>query len=51
MTEFLEERKDLLYELFTEAIEDGALVNAIREGESSEPIIREAIFHLLESEA
>jgi hypothetical protein len=51
MTELLEERKDLFYDLFAEAIEDAALVNAIREGETSEQVSREAVFRILEGEA
>lgn len=51
MTELLEERKDLFYELFAEAIEDSALVNAIQDGETSEPTSRDAVFRILEGEA
>ncbi len=50
MTELLEERKDLFYDLFAEVIEDTALANAIREAESSESVSREAIFQALEGE-
>lgn len=51
MTELLEERKDLFYELFTEVVEDAALINAIRDGESSEPVSREAVFRILDGQA
>lgn len=48
MIELLEERKDLFYELFAEIIEDTILVNAIKEGASSDTISREEIFKILE---
>jgi len=46
--ELLQERKDLLYELVAEIIEDFALVEAIREGEETEPVRREEVFRVLE---
>ena len=36
--EVLEERRDLIYDVLTEAMEDFALAKAIQEGESSESI-------------
>ena len=48
MIELLEERKDLFYELFAEIIEDTILVNAIKEGASSDTVSREEIFKILE---
>ena len=48
MIELLEERKDLFYDLFAEVIEDTILVNAIREGASSESVSRAEIFKILE---
>ncbi len=50
LVELLEERKDLLYDLFAEIIEDFALVNAIKEGESEEPASREEVFKILAGE-
>jgi spore coat polysaccharide biosynthesis protein SpsF (cytidylyltransferase family) len=47
--ELLQERRDLLYDLFSEVIEDLALVNAIREGESTETVSRSEVFQVLES--
>jgi hypothetical protein len=47
--ELLQERRDLLYDLFSEVIEDLALVNAIREGESTETVSRSEAFQVLES--
>ena len=49
--EVLMERKDILYELFAEVIEDIALPHAIREGESTESVSRQDIFNLLEGKA
>jgi len=46
--ELLQERKDLLYELVAEIIEDLALLEAIREGEETEPVLREEVFRVLE---
>ncbi|MBI5651753.1 MAG: hypothetical protein HZC40_15120 [Chloroflexi bacterium] len=51
MVELLVERKDIFYELFAEVIEDAALVNAIREGETSETVSRAETFEILESAA
>ena len=49
--ELLQEQKGLLYDLFVEVLEDLALVNAIKEGESSETINRAEVFQILESAA
>lgn len=45
--EVLEERKDLIYDVLTEAMEDFALVKAIQEGESSESITKEQVIKTL----
>lgn len=50
LVETLEERKDLLYNLLVEVIEDIALVRAIQEGESTEPVSRQEIFRLLQTQ-
>ena len=47
--ELLQEQKGLLYDLFVEVLEDLALVNAIKEGESSETVNRAEVFQILES--
>ncbi len=44
--ELLQERRDLLYDVFTEVLEDIALANAIREGEKTEIVSREQVFEL-----
>jgi type I restriction-modification system DNA methylase subunit len=49
IVEILEERKDLVRDLFEEALEDIALAHAIEEGEHSGPASREEIFNALES--
>ena len=47
MIEVIQEQKDLFSGLFTNAIEDIALVNAIKEGEETEPVSREEVFQIL----
>ena len=42
--ELLEERKDLVYELVAEIVEDLALVRAIKEGEHTGTVRREEVF-------
>ena len=49
--ELFQERRDLLYELFVEVVEDLALVNAIEEGESGETVSKAEIFESLGSPA
>lgn len=46
--EALEERKDIFYDLVTEAIEDVALIRAIQEGEKTEPVSKKEILNILE---
>ncbi len=48
IVEILEERKDLVRDLFEEALEDVALSRAIKEGEGSPMVSREEIFGVLE---
>jgi len=45
--ETLEERRDLIYDVVAEAVEDFALAKAIQEGESSESVTREEVFQTL----
>lgn len=49
--ELFQERKDLLYDLFAEVVEDFALANAIRKGEATETIGRAEDFQILEGAA
>ena len=48
MLEVLKEGRDLIYDVFAEVIEDLALANAIKEGESTESVTREEVFKTLE---
>ena len=48
LVELLQERKDLLYELVAEIIEDFALLRAIKEGEDTATVRREGVFRILE---
>jgi vacuolar-type H+-ATPase subunit D/Vma8 len=48
MLELLKEKRDLIYDVFAEVIEDLALTNAIKEGESTESVKREEVFQTLE---
>ena len=48
MVELLQERRELFYELFTEVLEDFALVHANQEGETSESVRRDEVFQILE---
>ncbi len=47
MLELLTERRDDFYELFSEALEDILMVNAIREGEDSETVSKEEVLRAL----
>ena len=51
LTEVIEEKKELFYDLIAEVLEDIALVRAIREGEDSGTVDREEIFDILEGRA
>ncbi|MFH2047281.1 MAG: hypothetical protein ABIK92_19305 [Pseudomonadota bacterium] len=46
--EMLEERKNDFHDIIIEAMEDVALIRAIREGEDTEPVSRKEIFNILE---
>ena len=47
IVELLQERKEIVYDLLAEIIEDIALEKAIEEGENTEPVSRETIFNIL----
>jgi hypothetical protein len=47
MTETLRENRDAVRDLLAEVLEDLALVNAIRAGERSRPVKREAVMRAL----
>jgi len=48
LLEVLQERGDLFYDLVVEAIEEIALVRAIREGEGTEVVGKEEVYRVLE---
>jgi type I restriction-modification system DNA methylase subunit len=47
LSETLHEHRDLFREVFEEVLEDFALVEAIREGEDTEPVDRNQIMEIL----
>ena len=49
--ELLQERRDLLYDVFSEVLEDIVLVNAIKEGENAEIVDKDQVFQILESKS
>jgi ribosomal protein S18 acetylase RimI-like enzyme len=49
LLEILEERRDLAEALFQETLEDWGLLQAIREGETTQTVTREAVFDVLET--
>ena len=51
LLEVIEERKDTLYELLAEIIEDVAMTRAIAEGEGTKPVSKRSILNILESRA
>lgn len=48
--ELLQEQKEVFSNLFSEIIEDIALEKAIKEGENTETVSREAIFKILDNQ-
>ena len=51
IVEILEEQKEVFTDLIVEAMEDIALAQAIKEGESTEIVSREAIFKILSQQS
>jgi len=49
MVEILKERRDLIYDVFAEVIEDLALINAIKEGGPTGSVTKKEVFQILES--
>ena len=49
--EALEEKKNIFHDLLVEAMEDVALVHAIKEGEETESIGKQEVFNILEGNA
>jgi hypothetical protein len=48
LVEVLHEERDALREVLAEVLEDSALADAIREGQGSESVDRDAVFRILE---
>jgi len=46
--EVIEQKKDLFHEIVAEAIEDIAIINAIKEGEATESVSRDKVFNIIE---
>jgi len=51
LAEVLDQRRDWLLSVVTEALEDIAFVQAIKAGEDTEEVPRDEIFHLLGGKA
>jgi len=51
LTELLQEQRDLFYDVFVEVLEDIAMANAIKEGETTAIVSRKQVFKILESES
>ena len=51
LAETLDEKRELLYEVFTEVLEDLAFAEAIRDGQETEEVSRDEIFDVLEGRA
>ena len=49
--ELLQERRDLLYDVFAKVLEDIGLANAIKEEENTEIVDRDQVFQILESKS
>jgi hypothetical protein len=47
VSEVLEEKKEMLYSIFFEALEDAAMINAIKEGEASGVADRNEVYSIL----
>ena len=48
LSETLNEQRELLYEVFTDVLEDLGLAEAIREGQQTERVDRNHVFDILE---
>ena len=48
--EAIEEKKDVVHDLFMEAIEDIAMLRAIEEGETTDSVSRDKVFNILNSQ-
>ncbi|WP_347275759.1 hypothetical protein [Candidatus Kuenenia sp.] len=51
LLEVIEQKRDLLHDIVSEAIEDIAFTNAIKEGEATESTSREEVFNIIEGKS
>ena len=51
LIEVIEQKKGLFHDIVAEVIEDIAITNAIKEGESTESISREEVFSIIEGKS
>ncbi len=51
LLELIETRRDVFQDILLEAVEDAGLLEAIKEGERSEPVNRDEIMAILEGRA
>ncbi len=51
LVEVLEDRKEVIYDILSEVVEDIALVHAIRQGEGTEVVSKKEVFGILEGRA
>lgn len=51
LIEVIDQKKDMFHDIVAEAIEDIALTNAIKEGESTESTSREEVFNITEGKS
>ena len=49
--EAIEEKREVVHDLLVEAMEDLAMIHAIREGEDTESVPRKEIFQILDGKA
>jgi hypothetical protein len=51
LVEILEDRRETIYEILSDVIEDMALAHAIEEGEATETVSKDVVFDILEDRA
>ncbi|MBC8555053.1 MAG: hypothetical protein H8D23_36020 [Candidatus Brocadiales bacterium] len=51
LIEVIDQKRDMFHDIVAEAIEDIALTNAIKEGESTESTSRKEVFNIIEGKS
>ena len=51
LIEVIDQKRDMFHDIVAEAIEDIALTNAIKEGESTESTSRDEVFNIIEGKS